>query len=120
MRPCSGGFYIEDAPGSGTAIMMEVGHPAWRRTRIGRMTIGDKLSFDCVDETGPGCATVTGLDNGRKHTFRLWLRRNMVELYIDDMYMQTFVVQDMTGTIGFNCQNGKGVFEDLKAWQMSL
>jgi hypothetical protein len=120
VRPCSGGFYIEDATGSGTAIMMEVGHPAWRRTRIGRMTIGDKVSFDCVDETGPGCATVTGLDNGRKHSFRLWLRKKMVELYIDDMYMQTFVVRNTTGMIGFNCQNGKAAFGDLKVWQMSL
>ena len=104
----------------GTAIMMEVGNPAWCRTRIGRMTIGDKISFDCVDETGPGCAAVTGLDDGKRHTFRLWIRKKMVELYIDDMYMQTFVVQNTTGTIGFNCQNGKAVFSNLKVWQMSL
>jgi len=120
VRPCSGGFYIEEGPEIGTALMLEAGDPTWRRTRISRTTIGDSITFNVVDETGPGCATVTGLDNGKQHIFRLWIRRNMFELYIDDMYMQTFVTRSMTGNIGFICQNGKATLGDLKAWQMSL
>lgn len=44
----------------------------------------------------------------------------MFELYIDDMYMQTFVTRSMTGHVGFICQNGKATLGDLKVWQMSL
>ena len=44
----------------------------------------------------------------------------MFELYVDDMYVQTFLTRKMTGSIGFIIQNGKVTFDDLKVWEMNL
>ena len=84
------------------------------------MAIGDTLVFDSLDATGPGCATVTGIDNGKKHSFRFWIRNDMFELYIDDLLFQAFFTEGATGRLGFFAQNGSVTFGDLKAWQMNL
>jgi hypothetical protein len=119
-RPQYAGFYIEEANGKGLPILLQVGHPTWRRSLIGNLSLAPKWSFECLDETGPGCATVTGLDWNRPHSFRLWLRNNALELYIDDILMQTFITTSMTGRLGIVAQNLPATFGDLKMWQMNL
>ena len=119
-RPQYAGFYIEEAAGRGVATLLHVGHPALRRSLIGNLSVTPKWSFDCLDETGPGCATVTGLDWNRSHCFRLWVRNNAFELYIDDILMQTFITTNMTGRLGIVAQNIPATFDDLKVWQMNL
>jgi len=120
VHPCYGGFYLEEKPGVGRAILLEVGHPTWRRSEIVRLAMGGTMALDSLDVTGPGCATVTGLENGKRHSFRLWIRKNMFELYIDDLLFQTFLTEASTGRVGFFAQNGTVRFADLKAWQMNL
>ena len=51
----------------------------------------------------------------------------MFEFYLDDMLVQTFNTTHEPGgigrtpvRIGFIVENGLGVFQDVKAWSMSL
>jgi hypothetical protein len=69
--PVSAGFYFEEQPGQGKAILMET----YGITRIDRVeTSGGVLSFVREDTTGPGCASLGGITEGTRHTFRLYLQ----------------------------------------------
>ena len=56
----------------------------------------------------------TGLGNDKDHTFRLWLRGGQMELYVDDLLMQTFFIQSPSGRIGFISQESEAQFSQLK------
>ena len=116
--PVSSGFYVEEQPGEGLAIRMET----YGITRIDRVVCRNgKLNFQCLDVTGPGCATAGGVHAGRKTAFRLLVRRDMLELYLDDVLVQTFFFSaKSTGRLGFLVQDGGCLFEDMKAVEMSL
>jgi hypothetical protein len=116
--PAACGFYIEEKPGAGTAAMLET----YGITKIGRLSYsGGRYAFDAQDVTGPGCATVGGIHAGRTCSFRLLLRRDMMELYLNDLLVQTFHVTPVTsGRVGFIVQDGTAVLDDLKAWEMDL
>ena len=119
----SAGFYLEEKPGEGTAILLH----SYGRTEIGRMTLKDRLEFSEEDTIGPGCAAPNGILPHTNHTFRLLIRKNMFELYLDDMLVQTFNTTHEPGPvglapqrIGFIAQNGCALLENLKAWSMTL
>ena len=87
-RKTYAGFYIEGSEkNTGTAVMLEVGEPQWRESKIGRVRTDTTFIFEALDVTGKHSATVTGLDNGKDHSFRLWLRGGQMELYVDNMLM---------------------------------
>jgi hypothetical protein len=119
-RPCCAGFYLEAKQGEGTGIALEASDAALRCSHVGALKLGKPWDFRSCDETGPGCATVTGIAPGSKHTFRLWLHHNIFELYVDDLLMQTMAVGERTGRVGFLVQNGVATVTDLKAWSMNL
>lgn len=117
------GFYLEEKPGEGTAILLH-GHG---RTEIGKMTLNDRMDFRAEDTIGPGCAAPNGIVPHANHTFRLLIRKNMFELYLDDMLVQTFNTTHEPGgigltprRIGFIAENGQGLFENLRVWSMTL
>jgi hypothetical protein len=117
------GFYLEETDQEGTALILH----ACGRTEIGKMSLGQIAEFDCEDMLFPGCAAPCGIVPHVPHSFRLLLRKNMFEFYLDDRLVQTFNTThrpDLPGRpprrIGFLVQNGQGIFEDLKAWQMTL
>ncbi len=115
------GFYVEGADnGPGTAILLEVGEPQWRESQIGKLRLDTEFHFESLDVTGRNCATVTGLDNDKDHTFRLWLRGGQMELYVDDLLMQTFFIQSPSGRIGFISQESEAQFSQLKFYQMNF
>ena len=120
-RQTYAGFYVEGAEkNTGTAIMLQVGEPQWRESRIGKVRTDLGFTFEPLDVTGRNSATVTGLDNGRDHTFRLWLRGGQMELYIDDMLMQSFFFYKPSGRIGFISQESEAQFSQLRFFQMNL
>jgi hypothetical protein len=120
-RQTHAGFYIEGVEkNTGTGILLDVGEPQWRESRIGKVRMGLGFDFDTLDATGRGSATVTGLDDGRDHTFRLWLRGGQMELYIDDLLMQSFFYFKATGRIGFISQESDVKFSKLRFYSMSL
>ena len=115
------GFYIEGAEnGPGTAIMLEVGESQWRESEIGKLSFDTDFHFESLDVTGRNCATVTGLDSGKDHTFRLWIRGGQMELYVDDLLMQSFFVLRPSGRIGFIAQESDAQFSNLKVYQMNF
>lgn len=120
-RKMYAGFYVEGAEGGpGTAIMLEVGQPQWRASQIGKLTLDTAFHFQSLDVTNRNCATVTGLDDGKTHTFRLWLRGGQMELYIDDLLMQSFFFERPSGRIGFIAQETEAQFSNLKFYQMNF
>lgn len=91
------------------------------------MTLSDHIDFLPEDTIGPGCAAPAGILPHTNHSFRLLIRKNMFELYLDDMFVQTFNTTHAPGSIGltperigFIAQNGQGLFDNLKIWSMNL
>jgi hypothetical protein len=99
---------------------LEIGEPQWRESRIGRIHTDVSFNFQTLDATGRGSATVTGLDDGKQHAFRLWLRSGQMELYIDDLLMQSFFYLKATGRIGFISQESEVTFSKLRFYSMDL
>jgi hypothetical protein len=119
----SAGFYLEEQPGEGTAILFHT----YGRTEIGTMTLTERVDFRPEDTIGPGCAARAGIAPHTNHHFRLLIRKNMFELYVDDMLVQTFntthgpaAVGRTPRRIGFIAENGQGLFQNVKAWSMNL
>ena len=106
------GFFIEGlAKGSGTGFLLEIGEPQWRESLIGRIQTEGSFHFESLDATGRASATVTGLDDGKDHTFRLWLRSGQMELYIDDLLMQSFFYFKATGALASLLRRAKLIFQ---------
>jgi hypothetical protein len=116
------GFVVDEGAGQAMAILFGVGKPEGRESHIGSMTadVNGKMTFRSLDVTGKGCATVTGIERDKEHAFRLLLRLDAVELYVDDMLVQTYVYAPGSGKVGFLARNADAVFSNLKAWDMSL
>jgi hypothetical protein len=119
----SAGFYLEEKDGEGTAILLR----SEGRTEIGKLTIGNRPEFSPEDVIGPGCAAPSGIAPHQNHTFRLFVRKNMFELYVDDMLVQTFntthdpnSVGRVPQRIGFIAENGQAIFESIKSSPMTL
>jgi hypothetical protein len=117
------GFYLEEKPGEGTAILLH----SYGRTEIGRMALGNRMTFDVEDVIGPGCAAPAGITPHADHTFRLLVKKNMFEFYLDDMLVQTFnTTHEANGIgrtprrIGFVTENGQGIFTNVRLWPMTL
>ena len=91
---------------SGTAVL---------RRRVGAPRLphepGAKFLADDVTEKG--------IAPGKLTTFRLLLRRSLLEFYLDDMLIQAYSrPMRQTGRVGLVFESGRAVFEDLKAWVM--
>ena len=120
-RQTCAGIYIEGTgTGPGTAILLEVGDPQWRKSHIGRLRLDTDFHFESLDITGSNCATVNGLDDAKEHTFRLWMRGGLMELYVDDLLMQSFFYYSPSGRIGFISQESEARFSQLKFYEMNF
>lgn len=63
---------------------------------------------------------MAGIPSGKVCTFRLLWRRDLFEVYLDDLLVQTYVTTNASGRIGFVVQDGQATVEDVRAWAMSL
>lgn len=119
-RP-AGGFILDEGAGQSKAVLLGIRAPEGRETHIGTLaSLRGDVEFIPEDVTGRYSATVTGLDPGREHSFRLLLRMGLFELYIDDRLMQTFAYRPATGKVGLVARDGVLTVRDLQAWRMSL
>ena len=115
------GFWFEESSHSGTYLLFEAGEPRFRESEIGLIDWSAGLSVQTMDTTGYGCATVTGISEHETHTFRVYLRRNMFEVYVNDLLAQSFITASQpTGRIGFIAQNARSEFNNIRIWQMAL
>ncbi len=119
------GFYFPETEKSGTAVLLTT----YGTMRIGEMKeAGGKILFAAEDEAHTGiCSTATGLTGKKEQAFRLIMRKNMFEIYLDDVLVQTFnttheypLIGQTPFGIGFLAENGKAIFSDIKIWKMSV
>ena len=111
------GFAFQEAGGRCMEIRLGLGSAAERETHIGRYN--DITGFSSEDVTGQGCATVNGIGNGNAHTFRLLVRHDLFELYLDDLLMQTYVYRPDGGRIGVIASGAEVLFSHLTAYIMT-
>ncbi|MBP3918474.1 MAG: hypothetical protein J6I50_04820 [Clostridia bacterium] len=129
------GFYLEEEPGKGVMIYADT----LGVTRTGTLRYADQaitdfdiyrysgyglvrgrsgglrgtVDFRFEDTVGPfGHASYAGIRHNVQHSFKLIARMDYFELYIDDLYVQTYLVPDtVTGRIGVCMFDGTGEIE---------
>lgn len=110
------GICLEQSGQQATAILFET----WGQTEIGTLHYSATPVFESRDRTGFGCATVAGMTPNAAHTFRLFIRKGIFEIYLNDLLVQTFSAANLTGRIGFIAQDGEGTFSCPDVWAMDL
>ena len=110
------GICLEQKNQEGTAILFET----WGQTEIGTLRWSEQPRFESRDRTGFGCATVAGIQPGETGLFRLLIRKGIFEIYLNDLLVQTYSAENLTGRIGFMVQDGQGTFGPPKVWEMNL
>lgn len=138
------GFFFESGEAAGYAIVAD----ALGTTRGGELRFSDRrvtdrdphadagawlmehltgtfrglCDFEPDDQVGPfGHAAYAGIRHGRTHRFRLFARGDFVELYVDDRYVQTYLIPvGFTGRMGLLAFDGVATFGDLRAWELDL
>jgi hypothetical protein len=113
-EPFSGaGFFIEETNGLGTGIMAQTNEVTefgiYEKSRLGyRFVVDDSVNI--------------GLAPAKEHTFRLLLRRDLMELYLDHQLVQCYSlpVASYSGRLGFLAANGEAKFREIHAWEMTL
>lgn len=135
------GFFLEESTGKGLLMQLETlgltrtgpfeyrTRPAFAandmrnaaefiRDRGGGPYLG--LSrFEQEDVVGPsGYATPCGIRNGKTHRFRLMVSSGIIELYLDDLFVQTYLTGTTSGKVGLFGKSGRVTFDDLSVWSM--
>ena len=115
--------------GASTGLIFSEHRDVVMETRIGIGVAGERKAligrcdrthgFMPEDVTGSGCATVTGIDNGKGHLLRVLARYEMFEIYIDDLLFQTYTYRPDSGRIGVVAINARAEYRDIRAWRMS-
>ena len=116
--PASVGFAFSETAKRTMEIRLGIGSPEDRETHIGRYN--GITGFSSEDVTGRGCATARGVGNGREHTFRLLVRHDLFELYVDDLLVQTYVYKPCGGRVGLLASGADVTFKNLAAYPMTL
>lgn len=124
-RPASVGVYLEeeccpDELSRGMAITLEVGHPYKRYSFVENIRAEkEDMHRQVIDTIGEGCAEVRGIDADCTVRLRLLYRRNMFELYADDLLVQSFVhLGTPTGKIGICLRNAAVEVTDWTVYPM--
>ena len=103
-------FELGGRKGAGEGVVMQ--------TR-GRTDVGD-VGSPARGSFAPKHRFDMGIEPEGRHSFRLFLRRTMIELYLDEMLVLCHSLADHpSGKIGLMHEAGKAVFENLRAWKMS-
>ena len=137
------GFYFEAGPGNGTAMILDT----LGLTRSGFLRYADHkitdrniyadsgegmvrarsgelqgtLAFEFDDTVGPfGHASYGGVRHKKTHHFRIIAQGDYFELYIDDLYVQTYLLPEtMSGRVGFMCFDGVCEYTEISAWEIN-
>jgi len=135
------GFYFEEAPGKGMLVQLETlgltrtgvfeyrpeptfEDDEFRVAAVGNIQRGGPyLGLSCFveeDVIGPlGYAVPCGIRSGTSHRFRLLVKHGIWELYLDDLYVQTYITGTTSGRMGLFAKSGPVEFTDLRCWAMT-
>jgi len=139
-QACGVGFYFEQEPGKGIAMIADTlgvtrsGELRYSGERITDFDIYENtgqlvqarcgllrgtLQFNFDDTVGPfGHAAYCGIRHQKKHSFRLFARGDYFELYIDDLYVQTYILpEQITGKFGLCVFDGSCLFEGIRRYE---
>ena len=84
------------------------------------------LAFEPEDTVGPfGHASFCGIRHGQKHGFKLLARGDYFELYVDGLYVQTYLLPETPPAagplrVGFCVIDGRCLIENLRLFEMSF
>ena len=122
-RPWAGiGFYVEHEGEStnmfgnarvsgGTGILTQTRG----RTEIGKMGSPSSGAFVPLHRFD------TGIEPGKRHGFKLLFRRTMLEFYLDEMLVFCHSIEEKaSGRLALIHEAGKAIFENIRAWEMSV
>lgn len=112
------GFGFSEAADWTLELRLEIGSPEHRETHVGRYH--ESAGFKVEDITGRGCATFRGVGNGTEHRFRLLVRHDLFELYVDDLLVQTYVYKPFGGRIGLLACGTDVTFNYLAAYSLTF
>lgn len=105
------GLYIEETGDSGTALLMA----ADGSSQLGTLKLTGPVTFEADDRVD------IGLTADRGQSFRLLVRRYMMEFYIGDRLVQCYSLPERgTGRVGMVVQGGTMEMRHLKAWRMAF
>jgi len=122
------GFLLEETPASGSMIWLH----GRGLTEIGYYSLDNGYTFTVEDVIAPGCAAPTGFEigefyTGSPHTFRLFIKKNMFEFYLDDRYVQSFNTHHYwdarainPNKIGFAVRSGMVTVSNLEVHKFSF
>jgi sucrose-6-phosphate hydrolase SacC (GH32 family) len=80
----------------------------------------DEVAFGNIDAAGgefkPAQTSARGMEFGAEARFRLLIREDMIELYVND-YLMNLKRVSYNGRIGFTADDRQGAFKDISVWQ---
>jgi hypothetical protein len=107
---CRAGLALEGADGD-RAVLLDTGVPY---TEIVARSGRQETVLDIIC---PGSACVAGLTPG-PHAVRLWARRRIFELYLDDRLVQAYRTPHFTGRVGLTVDGGAATLHAIRGWAM--
>jgi hypothetical protein len=114
--PAAGIVFEQNEDKEAKALLFET----WGQTEFGTLRWKDKLHFDSEDRVSVGCAQPAGIPSNDSCAFRILFRKNIFEIYVNDLLVQTYSIPNFKGRIGFFSQDGDVSFSDIKVWKQSL
>lgn len=62
-----------------------------------------------------------GIEDGARCSFRLLVRQSLLEFYLNDRLVQCYSLPERSsGRLGLVVESGHAIFDELRAWEMSL
>lgn len=121
-RNCNIGFTVRENENLLSAAVLDVGEKYKRNSYIQKIVLNDnEIECTTVDITGEGCATLRGVSEKEKHSFKMFVRQNMYELYVDNMLVQSFVtLESYAEKLGIFAKNCSCTFENLSLYEMNI
>jgi len=111
------GFAFE-GDGDRRTVTVQGGNPKYTRAIITDWKAdGHSEIMDVVE---PCTAGKTNFTPGVPFTFKLLCRRNIFELYIDDVFVQTYHTPDHVKNISLHIENSDACISDLHIFEMTL
>jgi len=98
-----------------SAILTEIGNPKFARTTIGPIENGTFIPQDVVSNFDAARAY---LEPGRATAFKLIVKHDIAQLYIENRLCQTFVTNETPTNLSLFCKNADVTINNLKAYQM--
>ena len=107
------GVFIEQSDGRGTGMLLQT-NGVTEFGIYGKSNLGPGFVVDDTVETG--------ISPLREYRFRLLVRRDLAELYLDDQLVQCYSlpIESYSGRLGLFVADGDAKFSNLHAWEMTL